>query len=104
MQLALTDSEIAFRDELRTFFTTEIPAEVRDRIYRGLELRREDLVSTQRILNANGLAVPNWPVEWGGKDWTPTQRHIWLDEMQLASVPEPLTFNANMVGPVIAEC
>ena len=31
------------------------------------------------------------------------QQQIWLDEMQLASVPEPLTFNANMVGPVIAE-
>jgi alkylation response protein AidB-like acyl-CoA dehydrogenase len=41
-------------------------------------------------------------VEWGGKDWTSMQRHIWQDEMQLASVPEPLTFNAQMVGPVIA--
>lgn len=47
--------------------------------------------------------MPNWPVEWGGKDWTPTQHQIWLDEMQLACVPEPLTFNAKMIGPVIAE-
>jgi alkylation response protein AidB-like acyl-CoA dehydrogenase len=47
--------------------------------------------------------VPNWPVEWGGKDWTPTQHQIWLDEMQLACVPEPLNFNTKMVGPVIAE-
>ncbi|WP_068277314.1 acyl-CoA dehydrogenase family protein [Aldersonia kunmingensis] len=103
MQLALTDEEIAFRDELRTFFTTEIPVEVRERVHHGFELGRDDFVNTQRILNANGLAVPNWPVEWGGKDWTPTQRHIWLDEMQLACVPEPLTFNASMIGPVIAE-
>jgi hypothetical protein len=103
MQLALTDEEIAFRDELRTFFTTEIPADVRERVHHGFELGRDDFVNTQRILNANGLAVPNWPVEWGGKDWTPTQRHIWLDEMQLACVPEPLTFNASMIGPVIAE-
>jgi hypothetical protein len=42
-------------------------------------------------------------VDWGGKDWTPTQRQIWLDEMQLACVPEPLNFNTKMVGPVIAE-
>ncbi|MBJ8340997.1 MULTISPECIES: acyl-CoA dehydrogenase family protein [Antrihabitans] len=102
MKLALTDEEVAFRDELRNFYATEIPAEIRDRNRRGLEPRREDWVTTQRILNANGLAVPNWPVEWGGKDWTPTQHHIWLDEMQLASVPEPLTFNCGMVGPVIA--
>ncbi|MCX5043685.1 acyl-CoA dehydrogenase family protein [Aldersonia sp. NBC_00410] len=103
MKLALTDEERAFRDELRSFFTTEIPADVRERVGNGVELRREDFISTQRTLNAKGLAVPNWPVAWGGQDWTPTQRHIWLDEMQLACVPEPLTFNANMIGPVIAE-
>ena len=54
------------------------------------------------MLNAAGLAVPHWPVEWGGKDWTPLQRHIWREEMQLACVPEPLAFNASMIGPVIA--
>ena len=31
------------------------------------------------------------------------QRNIWLSEMQLASVPEPLPFNASMIGPVIAQ-
>jgi alkylation response protein AidB-like acyl-CoA dehydrogenase len=103
MQLALTPEEAAFRDELRTFYRTEIPAEIRERTRSGTEANREDIVTTHKILNDHGLAVPNWPVEWGGKDWTPTQQQIWLDEMQLASVPEPLTFNANMVGPVIAE-
>ncbi len=102
MKLELTEDEVAFRDELRKFYATEIPEEIRDRVKRGLEPKREDWVTTMQILNANGLAVPNWPVEWGGKDWTPTQHHIWLDEMQLASVPEPLTFNAGMIGPVIA--
>ncbi|VEG57104.1 acyl-CoA dehydrogenase domain-containing protein [Mycolicibacterium aurum] len=103
MQLALTPEEAAFRDELRTFYRTEIPAEIRERTRAATEANREDIVTTHKILNDHGLAVPNWPVEWGGKDWTPTQQQIWLDEMQLASVPEPLTFNANMVGPVIAE-
>ncbi|MBX9980096.1 MAG: acyl-CoA dehydrogenase family protein, partial [Mycobacterium gordonae] len=56
-----------------------------------------------KLLHERGLAVPNWPAEWGGKDWTPTQFQIWTDEMQLASVPEPLNFNTKMVGPVIAE-
>ncbi len=103
MQLALTPQEAAFRDELRNFYRTKIPAEIRERTRAGGEANREDLVTTQKILNDHGLAVPNWPVEWGGEDWTPTQQQIWLDEMQLASVPEPLTFNTNMVGPVIAE-
>jgi alkylation response protein AidB-like acyl-CoA dehydrogenase len=103
MQLALTDEESAFRDELRDFYRTKIPAEIRERSRTGAEINREDIVTTMKILNDHGLAVPGWPVEWGGKDWTPIQHQIWLDEMQLASVPEPLTFNANMVGPVIAE-
>lgn len=103
MQLALTPEEAAFRDELRTFYTTEIPAEIRERSRAGTEISKDDIVTTHRILNDHGLAVPSWPVEWGGKDWTPTQHQIWLDEMQLACVPEPLNFNAKMVGPVIAE-
>ena len=103
MELALTAEETAFRDELRRIYTTQIPAQIRDRVREGLPLSSDDIVTSQRILNAHGLAVPNWPVEWGGKDWTPSQRQIWLDEMQLAAVPEPLSFNANMVGPVIAE-
>ncbi|MFC9877064.1 acyl-CoA dehydrogenase family protein [Nocardia salmonicida] len=103
MKLALSPEEVAFRDELRHFYTTAIPADIRDRVKHGEDLSREDIVTANKILNDNGLCVPNWPVAWGGKDWTPMQRHIWLDEMQLASVPEPLTFNASMVGPVIAQ-
>ena len=103
MQLALTADEAGFRDKLREFYTTQIPREIRDRVRAGEGVDRDDIVASQRLLNANGLAVPNWPVEWGGKDWTPTQHQIWLDEMQLACVPEPLNFNTKMVGPVIAE-
>ncbi|MDY6869695.1 MAG: acyl-CoA dehydrogenase family protein [Actinomycetota bacterium] len=103
MQLALTEEEAAFRDELRTFYRTEIPAEIRERSRRGGEVSKDDIVTTHKILHDHGLAVPNWPVEWGGKDWTPVQHQIWLDEMQLACVPEPLTFNSKMIGPVIAE-
>ncbi|MCV7421286.1 acyl-CoA dehydrogenase family protein [Mycobacterium yunnanensis] len=102
MKLALSDDEAAFRDELREFFTTKIPEEIRTRVRDGELKLPDDVVTTQRIMNEHGLAVPNWPVEWGGKDWTPLQRQIWSDEMRLACVPEPLAFNASMVGPVIA--
>jgi alkylation response protein AidB-like acyl-CoA dehydrogenase len=103
VKLALSDADAAFREEVRRIYTTEIPADIRDRVRQGELDYPDDLVTTQRILNEHGLAVPSWPVEWGGKDWTPLQRQIWLDEMQLAAVPEPLPFNAKMVGPVIAQ-
>ncbi len=103
MKLALTPEEAAFRDELRTFYTTEIPEELRELMRQGASLSKDQIVASHQILNDHGLAVPNWPVEWGGKDWTATQHQIWADEMQLACVPEPLNFNTKMVGPVIAE-
>jgi alkylation response protein AidB-like acyl-CoA dehydrogenase len=102
MRLRLSEEETAFRDEMRTFFTTQIPQETRDAVGAGRHVGKDEYVATMRALNAAGLAVPNWPVEWGGRDWTPLQRHIWHEEMQLACVPPPLAFNANMVGPVIA--
>src|SRR3954452_16025415 len=104
MRLRLSADEAAFREEMRTFFTTEVPQEIRDTVAAGRHLGKDDYVATMRTLNAAGLAVPNWPVEWGGRDWTPLQRHIWHEEMQLACVPTPLAFNAGMVGPVIANC
>jgi alkylation response protein AidB-like acyl-CoA dehydrogenase len=102
MRLRLTEEEEAFRSEMRAFFTTQVPRDIRDTVASGRHVGRDGIVATQRILNEAGLAVPNWPVEWGGRDWTPLQRHIWHEEMQLACVPPPLAFNANMIGPVIA--
>jgi alkylation response protein AidB-like acyl-CoA dehydrogenase len=102
MRLELSPQDAAFREEMRTFFTTAVPQEIRDTVAARGELTKDQIVESQRILNAAGLAVPGWPVEWGGRDWTPLQRHIWHEEMQRACVPLPLAFNASMVGPVIA--
>ncbi|KQS71530.1 acyl-CoA dehydrogenase family protein [Modestobacter sp. Leaf380] len=102
MQLHLSPEDQAFRDEMRTFFTTQVPQSIRDDVAAHRDVSKEAYVEAQRVLNAAGLAVPHWPAEWGGRDWTPLQRHIWREEMQLAAVPEPLAFNASMIGPVIA--
>ncbi|HWV27133.1 MAG TPA: acyl-CoA dehydrogenase family protein [Aeromicrobium sp.] len=102
MKLRLSAEDVAFREEMREFFTTQIPQHIRDTVAARRELSKEQFVESMQIMNAAGLAVPNWPVEWGGKDWTPLQRHIWHEEMQLANVPPPLAFNAGMIGPVLA--
>ena len=103
MQLALSAEDAEFRDEMREFFTTKIPQEIRDAVRDRRELDKEQYVESVQIMNAHGLAVPNWPTEWGGRDWTPLRRHIWHEEMQRAFVPVPLAFNASMIGPVIAQ-
>ncbi len=103
MDLSFTADERRFRDEMRQFFRTEIPAEIREKAGRGEHVSKADLTTTQRKMNDAGIAVPHWPIAYGGKDWTSVQSYIWLDEMQTASVPAPLAFNTSMVGPVIAE-
>ena len=102
MQLELSAEDAAFREEMRTFFTTQVPQDVRDTVAARGELSKDQLVRSQRALNAAGLAVPHWPEEWGGRGWSQLRRHIWHEEMQRACVPPPLAFNASMVGPVIA--
>jgi pimeloyl-CoA dehydrogenase large subunit len=102
MDLRFTPEETAFRDEVRNFFRTEIPAEIRKKVSEGRGLSRDDMVTSQRIMNARGWAVPHWPKEWGGTDWSAIQRYIFTEEMLLAAVPLPLQFNCYMVGPVIA--
>jgi pimeloyl-CoA dehydrogenase large subunit len=80
---------------------TALPDQIRRKMVEARRLSKDDIVTWQRILNAKGWAVPNWPVEWGGAGWSPVQRYIFEEELQLAPAPDPLPFGVNMVGPVI---
>ena len=102
MNIALSKEDRAFAEKAREFFRSELPVEMRERLARGGHPTRDDITGTMRILDEHGVAVPHWPAEWGGKDWSPLQRHLWSEEMVMANVPSPLAFNSAMVGPVIA--
>jgi len=101
MDLSFTPEEIAFRDEVRTFFKENLPKDIRDKLVAGLHASKEDMIRWTRILNKKGWAVPHWPVEYGGTGWTPVQQYIFLEESMLAPAPQTLPFGVSMVGPVI---
>lgn len=101
MRLHNTPEETAFRNEVRDFFSTAVPAGTRERVMAGRPLDRAQAVEWQRILNARGWAVPHWAREWGGCGWTPAQHLIFQDEMHAAFAPQSLPFNATMIGPVL---
>ena len=103
MDLNFTPEELAFREEARRFFRTQIPESIRAKVAEGEGLTKQDMVTAQRILNQHGWCTVNWPVEWGGKDWSPVQVYLYQDEMQQANCPTPIAFNVSMVGPVIAQ-
>ena len=101
MDISFSKEEIAFRDEVRTFFKESVPASTRQKMEEGRHVGKDDLVNWQRILNKKGWAVSHWPKEYGGTGWTPAQQYIFNEEMQMAPAPSPLPFGVSMVGPVI---
>jgi pimeloyl-CoA dehydrogenase large subunit len=101
MDLRFTPEETAFRNEVRAFFKSALPPDIRRKMVEGRHLGKDDIVRWQRILNEKGWAVPHWPVEWGGTGWDPTRQYIFQEEMQQAPAPQPLAFGTSMVGPVI---
>ena len=58
MDLRYTPEEVAFRDEIRTFFREKIPAEIRKKGAEGHHASKEDMILCQRIMNQHGLATP----------------------------------------------
>ena len=94
MDLRFSPEENAFRDELRTFFR-ERGAGLDPHQGDGGPPPRQggDGRPRTRSLHAKGLAVPHWPKEWGGADWTPVQHYIYTEELQFNGVPQPLPFN-----------
>ena len=101
MDLSLSKDELAFRDEVRTFFKENVPPAMKQKLSEGRHTSKQDLVDWTRILNKKGWAVPHWPVEHGGTGWTPVQQYIFNEELQMAPAQPPLPFGVNMVGPVI---
>lgn len=101
MDLSLTPEEQAFREEVRAFFRDNVPAAIKKKLSENRHTTKEDMVEWTRILHKKGWAVPHWPKEYGGTDWTAVQQYIFNEEMQATPAPPPLPFGVNMVGPVI---
>ncbi|MGB7372529.1 acyl-CoA dehydrogenase family protein [Pontixanthobacter sp.] len=100
MNLEFSPEEIAFRDEVRKFIAENYPQQAAETGLRD-DMAPEDLVAWHKILGDKGWSVPAWPKEYGGTDWTPTQRYIWSEENARVNAVMPLPFGVSMVGPVI---
>jgi alkylation response protein AidB-like acyl-CoA dehydrogenase len=101
MDLRFTTDELAFREEVREFFRTALPAQLRSKAVLGQRLTREELKLWQRILHDKGWATPAWDPEWGGTGWSAVKQYIFKEELHMAPAPEPLSFNVNMIGPTL---
>ncbi len=101
MDLRFSPEENAFRQELRSYFRSAVPEAIRTKVNENRHLNKQEWVTAHQALHAKGFAVPHWPKQWGGADWTPVQHYIYTEELQFNGVPQPLPFNVSMCGPVV---
>lgn len=101
MNVTFTDEELAFRDEVKSFFENDFPQDILEKQNRSVALSREDMVRWHKVMYRRGWAAPNWPTEYGGTGWSTVQKYIFADEQARANAPAFLPFGVSMVGPII---
>lgn len=100
--LKLTPEEAAFRDEVRAFFAADYPAHVIAKNAAGQQLDKQDHIDAQRALHARGWLGVGWPRDHGGTGWTPAQRYIFDQELELANAAAIIPMAVIYIGPIIA--
>ena len=95
MDLTFSEPELAFRDELRTWFADHQPGPEPHGDEDAHYAWRRDF---QRELARDGWAAVHWPPEYGGRGATLTQSAIFFEELGRARAPLP----ANVLGLLLA--
>ena len=93
MDLTLTPEELQFRDELRSWLTTNHPGQPPRGTEESFQFRRD----WQRRMQQDRWAGLSWPVQYGGRGASLMQSAIFNQEMVALKVPQP----ANVLGLVM---
>ncbi len=103
MDLEFSAEDLAFQREVRDFLDTHLPDDIREATARTptVFVDKDIAMRWQAILVEKGWAVPNWPEEWGGTNWTTTQRYIFTTECNRAGAPMLIPLGIAMLAPVI---
>ena len=103
MEIGFSNEDIAFRDEVRRFIDENFDSELRAKMAQSKNgyLDKDGQLQWQRALYRKGWAAPNWPVEYGGTGWSPSQKYIFDLEMAAAGTPIVSPMGLKMVAPVI---
>lgn len=103
MNLEFSKDDLDFQQEVRGWIEENLTPDMREVLERSAtgHLSKELQVEWQQRLAKKGWAVPNWPKEWGGPEWTASQKYIFDLEMSRVGAPRMLPFGVTMVAPVI---
>lgn len=103
MDLNWTDADKAFTDEVRSFLEAELTPDIREagRWMTSVYGDHERSMAWQAKLHSRGWAAPAWPKQYGGADWSVTQRYIFARERVRAGAPPVSPMGINMCGPAV---
>src|SRR5499425_1298319 len=102
MDLTFSAEEEAFRSELRSWLTANIPAGWDDDDFPTLADEVRFLVDWQRRMASGGWVGVHWPREFGGRGATTTENYILQEELARARAPEVIgRIGVNLVGPTL---
>lgn len=96
-----TEAEESFRAEVIAFTQEQLPRAVRERVWEGMALEKEDFMCWQDALAKKGWLAGPWPEKFGGAGWTPFQSYIFKQESERLGAPPVIPFGITYVGPVI---
>ena len=102
MDFELSESERAFRDEVRAWLKTNVPHEPDGDAAGDMKAFVERRRAWQRKLYDAGYVGITWPKEFSGRGGSFIDQLIFNDEMILAHAPEPINvIGLGMGGPVV---
>jgi len=103
MDLKFTQEELDFQKEVRSWIKENYSTSMQ-RTYVNSpngHLIKEDHMKWQQALYKKGWAGVNWPSEFGGASFGPSQKYLFNKEMASANAPSVVAFGEKMVAPVI---
>jgi alkylation response protein AidB-like acyl-CoA dehydrogenase len=103
VDLTLSQADVVFREEVKAFLEEALTPELKRA---GLYMTSvfsdfEASIAWQRTLLEKGWVAPDWPVEYGGIDWTLAQKSIFLEECKKAGAPSLMAMGIQMLGPML---
>jgi alkylation response protein AidB-like acyl-CoA dehydrogenase len=101
MKFEFSPEDEAFRLEVRQFITSSLPDDVQADTRLWVNPSMDRFRRWQRILAAKGWGAPHWPAQYGGTDWDPLRKHIYMQEVYRADAPDYGWQGLHMMGPVI---
>ncbi len=103
MNLNFSPEEISFQEEVRDFLKQELTQDLVNAAKHtsAVFTEKEVAMKWQKKLANKGWLVPSWPEEYGGTNWTQTQRYIFSSECAKAGAPNLIPMGLAMIGPLL---